>query len=136
MQLKSLVLLATLALTSVVWAEDDPYIWLEQVDGEKALDWVRAENASTAERLKNGPLFDELYADARAILNSSSRLPNIYQQEDWLYNYWRDEKNPRGIFRRTSLTGFASDEPEWEIVIDIDALNQTENKQWVFKGMR
>ncbi len=136
MQLKSLVLLAGLAATPMIWAEEDPYLWLEQVDDEKALDWVRAENASTAERLKSGPLFDELYADARAILNSSSRLPNIYQQEDWLYNYWRDEKNPRGIFRRTSLTEFTSDEPEWEVVIDIDALNKKEDKQWVFKGMR
>jgi prolyl oligopeptidase len=135
MHLKSLVLLLALAGFSVCWAEEDPYLWLEEVDGEKALDWVRAENESTAKRLKSGPLFDQLYLQAKTILNASSRLPSVYQEEDWLYNFWRDEKNPRGIFRRTSLAEFATDEPEWEVVIDIDALNTKESKQWVFKGM-
>jgi len=136
MQFKLLVLLASLAATPMVWAAEDPYLWLEQVDDEKALNWVRAENRSTAEHLKSSPLFDQLYADAKATLNASSRLPNVYQEEDWLYNYWRDEKNPRGIFRRTSLTEFANENPDWEVVIDIDALNKKENEQWVFKGMR
>jgi len=136
MQLKLLVLLAGLAAAPMLWAEEDPYLWLEQVDNEKALDWVRSENKSTAERLKSGPLFDELYADARAVLNSSSRLPNVYQEENWLYNYWRDEQNPRGIFRRTRLAEFAKENPDWEVVIEIDALNKKEDKQWVFKGMR
>ncbi len=135
MQLKGFILLVGFIVTSFAWAETDHYLWLEGVDDDKALDWVRAENASTANRLKSGPLFDELYTEAKTILNASSRLPNVYQEEDWLYNFWRDEKNPRGVFRRTTLAGFASDEPEWEVVINIDALNEKENKQWVFKGM-
>ena len=135
MQLKTLILLAGVTAMSYAWAENDPYLWLEEVDDEKALDWVRAENASTAKRLKSNPLFEELYAEARTILNSSSRLPEVDQEGDWLYNFWRDEKNPRGVYRRTSLTQFASEEPEWEVVIDIDALSVKEDKQWVFKGM-
>jgi prolyl oligopeptidase len=135
MYLKSLVLLAGLVAVSLTWAEEDPYLWLEGVDDEKALDWVRAENASSAERLKSNPLFNELYAEARATLNASSRLPGVYQEEDWLYNFWRDEKNPRGIFRRTTLEEFAKDKPEWETVINIDALSAKEEKQWVFNGM-
>ena len=135
MQFRIPMLLAALVIASAGWAEDDPYLWLEGVDDEKALDWVRAENESTARRLKAGPLFDELYTEARSILNASSRLPQVYQEGDWLYNFWRDEKNPRGIFRRTSLSQFASDEPEWDVVIDIDALNDEENQTWVFKGM-
>ncbi|MGB5486084.1 MAG: S9 family peptidase, partial [Lysobacterales bacterium] len=102
MQFKTLMLLAGLTSVSMAWAENDPYLWLEGVDDEKALDWVRAENAATAERLKSNPLFEELYADAKAVLNSSSRLPEVYQEGDWLYNFWRDEKNPRGVFRRTT----------------------------------
>ncbi len=135
MQFKTLVLLAGLASVSVALADNDPYLWLEGVDDEKALDWVRAENESTAKRLKASPLFEELYAEARAVLNSSSRLPEVHQEGDWLYNFWRDEKNPRGVFRRTTLARFASDEPAWETVIDIDALSAEENQQWVFKGM-
>ena len=136
MQFKTLMLLAGLTSFSLAWAGNDPYLWLEGVDDEKALDWVRAENAATAERLKSSPLFEELYADAKAVLNSSSRLPEVYQEGDWLYNFWRDEKNPRGVFRRTTLAQFASDKPEWETVIDIDALGKKEDQQWVFKGMR
>ncbi len=64
MQYKTLILLAALATTSLVWAADDPYQWLENINDEKSLDWVRAENQSTAERLKSGPLFDELYTQA------------------------------------------------------------------------
>ncbi len=135
MQFKTLVLLAGLASVSVALAENDPYLWLEGVDDEKALDWVRAENESTAKRLKANPLFEELYSEARAVLNASSRLPEVTQEGDWLYNFWRDEKNPRGVFRRTTLAQFASDGPAWETVIDIDALSAKENQQWVFKGM-
>jgi len=136
MQLKTLVLLAGLTTIPPLLAGEDPYLWLEDVDDEKALDWVRAENALTAERLTSKPLFDELYNEAKTILNSASRLPEVELKGDWLYNYWRDQKNPRGVYRRTTLAGFASDKPEWEIVIDIDDLNVKENKQWVFKGMR
>lgn len=135
MQYKTLALLASLAITTSIEAAEDPYLWLENVDDEKALDWVRAENNSSAERLKSGPLFDELYAQALGVLNGASRLPSVTQRGDWLYNYWRDENNPRGIYRRTSLNEFAKDEPAWEIVIDVDALNIKEDKQWVFKGM-
>ena len=135
MHFKTLILLASFAATPMTWAENDPYLWLEGVDDEKALDWVRAENASTAERLKSDPLFEKLYTEAKTILNASSRIPGVYQQEGWLYNFWRDEKNPRGIFRRTSLAEFARENPEWEVVFNIDELSKKENKQWVFKGM-
>lgn len=135
MHYKFLFLLAGLSVTPMIWAEEDPYLWLENIDDAKSLDWVRAENASTAERLKSSPLFDELYSEARTVLNSASRLPNVNQVGDWLYNFWRDETNPRGIFRRTSLSEFAKDEPEWEEVINIDTLSLEEGKQWVFKGM-
>jgi prolyl oligopeptidase len=114
---------------------EDPFLWLEEVDGERALDWVKAQNASTAERLKSEPLFDELYAQAKATLNSASRLPGISQQGDWLYNFWRDADNPRGVYRRTTLERFATDDPQWETVIDVDALAAAEGEQWVFRGM-
>ena len=135
MRISTLILLAGIAATSSCWAEEDPYLWLENIDDEKALDWVKAENKSTFERLKTNPLFDELYAQASATLNATSRLPDVYQEGDWLYNFWKDEKNPRGIFRRTTLAEFAKESPDWETVINIDELSKKENTQWVFKGM-
>ena len=133
MHLKTLLALACLAFIPLAVAQEDPYFWLEEVDGDKAMDWVKTENASTAERLTNSPLFDELYAQAKTVLNSSSRIANVNQVGDWLYNFWRDETNPRGVYRRTTLKQFASDSPDWEVVIDIDALNKKENKQWVLR---
>jgi prolyl oligopeptidase len=135
MHLKTLVLLTSMAGIAMAWADDDPYLWLENVDDAKALEWVRAQNAATAERLAANPLFDELYAQAKAILNASSRLPEVSQQGDWLYNFWRDDKHPRGVYRRTTLASFATDKPDWDTVIDIDALSAEERQQWVFKGM-
>lgn len=135
MRLTILILIAGIVATTTARAEEDPYLWLEGVDDEKALDWVRAENQSTAERLKSSPLFEELYSEAKAALNSTSRLPNVYQEGDWLYNFWKDETNPRGVFRRTTLAEFTKDKPEWEVVIDIDALSEQEGEQWVFKSM-
>ena len=135
MRLLTLLSLASLAFSSLTLAQDDPYLWLEEVDSDKAMDWVKAENASTAGRLTSNPLFDELYAQAKSVLNASSRIANVHQDGDWLYNFWRDEDNPRGIYRRTTLKEFASDNPSWELVIDIDDLNKKENKQWAFKGM-
>lgn len=135
MHLKTLIFMSLIASSFSAGAGEDPYLWLEGVDDEKALEWVRSENKSTADRLRSSPLFEGLYADAKTILNSSSRLPVIEQKGEWLYNFWRDQKNPRGVYRRTTLEGFAADEPEWETVIDIDALSKEEDQQWVFKGM-
>lgn len=123
-------------ISSTAYAqEDDPYLWLEEVDGEESLAWVVQQNAATAERLAESELFDELYAQALETLNSDSRLPTISQKGDWLYNFWRDESNPRGVYRRTTLERFASDDPQWETVIDVDALSAQEDIQWVFRGM-
>jgi prolyl oligopeptidase len=135
--LLGLALAGLLPLTAIAQdnATEDPFLWLEEVDGESALEWVKTQNASTAERLKTDPLFDELYAQAKTTLNSASRLPAISQQGDWLYNFWRDAEHPRGVYRRTTLERFATDDPQWETVIDVDALAVEEGVQWVFRGM-
>ncbi|MDX1502369.1 MAG: S9 family peptidase, partial [Thermoanaerobaculia bacterium] len=115
--------------------EDDPYLWLEEVDGERALAWVEERNAATAARLAGTPLFEELLGQARAVLDSHSRLPRVTQRAGWLYNFWRDETNPRGLYRRTTLAGLRSDQPDWQTVLDVDALAESEGEKWVFKGM-
>jgi prolyl oligopeptidase len=129
------MLACCLGLVAAMAQDDDPYLWLEDVDSEQSLDWVRAQNEATSRRLKAGPLFEELHAQARAVLNSKQRLPQISQEGDWLYNYWRDAAHPRGILRRTTLEGFAKETPAWETVLDIDQLSAAEGEQWVFKGL-
>ena len=114
---------------------DDEYLWLEEIDGERAMEWVHAENAETARRLKSDPRFEELYSQVLSALNSSSRIPHVVQKGEYLYNFWKDEEHPRGIYRRTTLEQLRKDEPEWETVLDIDALAEKEGKPWVFHGM-
>ena len=42
----------------------DPWAWLEEIDGERALAWVRAHNAATAKKLETQPIYQELHANA------------------------------------------------------------------------
>lgn len=135
MNFKCLFFIPCLAVSSVAHAHDDPYLWLEGIDDAQALEWVEAQNQSTADRLADSPLFKELYAEAKVVLNSKSRVPVVEQIEGYIYNTWRDEQNPRGLYRRTTLEEFAQVSPQWETVIDLDALSKTENEKWVFHGM-
>ena len=114
--------------------EQDPYIWLEEARSEEALAWVRAENTRTLNVLEADPRFEALKNEALAIFDSEDRIPFVSFRPDGLYNFWQDSENPKGILRRTTLESYQSDEPEWETVLDIDALAATEGKEWVYKG--
>ncbi len=115
---------------------EDPYLWLEDVEGERALTWVREQNATSLPQLENDPRFAQLHADAIALANSSDRLPLGGIFEGYYYNFWQDAEHVRGIYRRARLADFARNgNPTWETVLDIDALATTENANWVFKGI-
>jgi prolyl oligopeptidase len=113
----------------------DPYLWLEEVDGKRALAWVREQNAATLRRLAANPLYPQMLDQARAVLDSSSRIPAVEQMGPWLYNLWKDADHPRGLYRRTTLAELRGPEPEWQTVLDVDALAAKENQPWVFHGM-
>ena len=137
--LAMLLLLATVATAAVAQerapAPPDPYRWLEEIHGEKALEWVRSQNARTAAILEEDPRFDELYQQALTALNSETRIPSLTARGDWLYNLWRDDEHPRGVYRRTTLAALSSGEPKWETVLDIDAMSKRDGRQWVYKSM-
>jgi prolyl oligopeptidase len=114
--------------------DDDPYRWLEDVTGAKPLAWVRAHNEATAKRLQARPEYAGLYRDALAALDSTSRIPEVEQRGNLLYNFWRDPAHPRGIYRRVSIEGFRQELPAWETVLDVDALATAEGKAWAFGG--
>lgn len=120
---------------AVLMSADDPYLWLEDVDGERALDWVKAKNVITLDKLESVPGFAQLRDDLLAILDSKERIPFVSKQGDRLYNFWRDEKNPRGLWRRTTLDEYRKSEPKWEVLIDLDAVAQEEDENWVWSGV-
>lgn len=113
-------------------AAADPYLWLEGVTDEKALDWVRARNAETRAELASTPQFQAIKADLLGILNSDGRLPAIEKHGDFYYNFWRDAAHPRGIWRRTTLEEYRKPEPRWEAVLDLDAVAKAEGENWVW----
>jgi prolyl oligopeptidase len=126
--------LALFASAARAPAADDPYLWLEDIDGAPPLAWVKEHNAATTKRLKSQPGYDQLYHDALTVLESSSRLPDLLPRGGWLYNLWRDPAHPRGLFRRVKPDEFARDQPAWQTVLDIDALAKAEGKPWAFGG--
>ncbi len=111
----------------------DPYLWLEDVEGEEALAWVRAYNETT-----KAALCDAAFeADKRALYEISTRpdnIPFITRRRGHLYNFWQDAAHVRGLWRRTSMEEYRKAEPSWEAVLDIDALASTEREDWVWKG--
>ena len=112
----------------------DPRIWLEDVDGEEALDWVRARNAEQAADLAGTPEFAQIKERITAILDSEDKIPEVSKIGEYYYNFWRDAEHERGIWRRTTLESYRSAEPQWETVLDIDALNEAEDENWVWHG--
>ena len=112
----------------------DPWLWLEEVEGEKALDWVRAHNAVTEAELASTAEFEQLESDILDILDSEAKIPYVEKIGDHYYNFWKDATHERGIWRRTTLQEYRKPNPEWETVIDLDALNEAEGENWVWHG--
>lgn len=115
-------------------ALNDPYLWLEEVEGEKALDWVRQRNAKSTETLQSDPTFDELQNDLLAILDSDDRIPSVSKRGDFYYNFWQDGQHPRGIWRRTTLDEYRKEKPEWDVLLDLDKVAADEDENWVWSG--
>src|SRR5258708_5941981 len=113
---------------------EDPYLWLEDIEGAKQLEWVKQQDDVTAKRLTARPEYDALYRDALAVLDSASRIPDVTQRGKYLYNFWRDRDHPRGIYRRATFEEFRKENPKWETVLDVDALAKAEDKPWAFGG--
>lgn len=113
---------------------EDPHVWLEDVSGEKALDWVKARNEKAKQRIESDASFEKLRNDLLEILDSNARIPFVAKNGDFYYNFWRDKTNERGLWRRTTLSEYKKAEPVWEVLLDLDALGKTEGENWVWKG--
>src|SRR5262245_49338220 len=121
---------ATAAQPSVA----DPYLWLEDVEGQRALDWVRAENARSLPVLENDRRYEGLLNAAMEVAQSRDRLALGQVRGGYLYNFWQDPDHVRGIWRRTPLDAYAANNPQWQTLLDIDALAAAEHANWVYEG--
>jgi prolyl oligopeptidase len=112
----------------------DPYLWLEDRTGDSALEWVRARDTVTLRELCADSNFAVFQDVATELLEAKDRIPYVTLAGDYVYNFWQDAEHVRGIYRRTTLADYATPDPSWETVLDIDALNSAEGKSWVFHG--
>jgi prolyl oligopeptidase len=113
---------------------DDPYLWLEDVSSPKALQWVEAHNAKSTAVLEADPRYQRFYSQALEIAQAKDRIPVGEFIGGQVYNFWQDEDHVRGIWRRTLLQSYSSGKPEWQTVLDLDALAASEKANWVWKG--
>jgi len=137
--MKNIILAASMAaafcVTGAAMAEDaDPFQWLEDVEGEKPLAWVKAQNERSLKILQADSRFAEFEGKALAILQAQDRIAAPSFRAGKISNFWQDQVNVRGIARRTTIESYLTDNPSWETVIDVDALSKAENANWVFKG--
>jgi prolyl oligopeptidase len=114
--------------------EPDQYRWLEDVTGAAALDWVRERNAEALDMLSGSARFQDLRTELRQVLDADDRIPYPRRRGAYLYNFWQDAAHPRGLWRRTTLAEYRRAQPDWDVLLDIDALGRQEDENWVFNG--
>lgn len=112
----------------------DPYLWLEEIQGEKALAWVCAQNTYSTNEMTQAPSFEILRQRFLKIYNSKEKIPLVKKLGPFLYNFWQDDQHVHGIFRRTTMEEYRSPNPKWETILDLDRLAADEKENWVWKG--
>lgn len=115
-------------------AQDDPYLWLEEVDGPKALEFVNKQNKTTLDRLSAVKEYQSIYDKSLEIYNSTERIVYPSMSGQYVYNFWQDKDHVRGIWRRTTKQSYENGNPAWETLLDIDAMSARDSVKWVFKG--
>lgn len=113
---------------------EDPFVWLEEVDGERAMAWVKAENDKTSAVLEKDARYPGLFKEALAIAEAKDRIPQPHLFGGRVLNRWQDADHVRGIWRRTTLADYRKSEPTWTTVLDLDALAKEEKANWFWSG--
>lgn len=113
----------------------DPRAWLDEIDGEKAMAWVTSHNEASIARLSQDPRFEQNKADMLKILQANDRIPAPrFARGDMVDNFWQDADHVQGLWRRASWASYRAGRPDWQTILDVDALSKAEGKNWVYKG--
>jgi prolyl oligopeptidase len=114
--------------------QNDPYAWLEDIHGAKPLAWVAEQNKKSLGLLKADPRYQKNYDSVLQVLDATDRIPMGSLDHGYVYNFWRDTHNPKGLWRRATVAEYQKPRPQWDVLLDIDALAKTEKENWVFAG--
>jgi prolyl oligopeptidase len=127
-------IVASEALGMSTESNSDPYAWLEDVHGAKSLSWVAEHNATSLGPLKADPRYLKDYDSILEVLDAADRIPMGRLSHGYVYNFWQDARNPKGLWRRTSIADYQKPQPNWEVLLDVDALAKSDKENWVFMG--
>lgn len=130
----NLIFLIIVGLSLSIHAQADKYLWLEDIDGEKSLEFVNAQNKATFEKLSKEKDYQSIYDKSLEIYNSTEKIAYPSINGNYVYNFWKDKNNVRGIWRRCKLSEYKNGKYDWETLIDIDELSKKDNIKWVYKG--
>ena len=130
----TLLLLALFGIVLSTQAQEDKYLWLEEVDGQKALEFVNAQNKTTIAELSAEKDYQNIYDKSLAIYNSDERIAYPSIRGNYVYNFWKDKDHVRGIWRRSTVDDYRKGNPTWETLLDIDKLSEEDDIKWVYKG--
>ena len=125
---------AALAAARLTPDSPDPFLWLSDIHGAKALAWVKEQNAQTYAVLKSDPDYELARQSILKVLNANDRIALGALDHGDVYNFWQDKDHVRGLWRKTSNTDYASPNPSWQTLLDVDALDKAEHKDWVWQG--
>ncbi|HTY93403.1 MAG TPA: prolyl oligopeptidase family serine peptidase [Steroidobacteraceae bacterium] len=128
-------MLAAIAALGLAAAGADPFLWLEDIEGERALAWVRQHNERSLGQLTGDVRYQAAYEQALGILEDRSRIPYGALRGGYVYNFWQDDRHVRGVWRRAALASYETATPQWETLLDVDALAGAEGRNWVYKGV-
>lgn len=119
---------------STLKAQEDPYLWLEEVDSQKSLDYINKLSKSTVDKFKQSEYYKDIQDNSLKIYNSTDRIVYPSILGEYVYNFWQDKEHIRGIWRRTPKSKYLTGKPEWEILLDFDKMSKEDNEKWVYKG--
>ena len=126
---------AVLATAALGATDSDPYMWLSDISGVRALEWVKGQNTKSNSILKSDPEYKKDYDAILKVLNANDRIPEPdVVDHQWVFNFWQDAKHVRGLWRRTTIADYASTEPHWQVLFDMDKYDRDKGKNWVWQG--
>jgi prolyl oligopeptidase len=113
----------------------DNYLWLEEIQGEKPKAFAEKRSRASLEFFQKDTKFNQTEKDILNILDDEGKIPYASIKGEWVYNFWKDEKSVRGLYRRMLLNDYRKGSESWETVFDLDLISKNEGENWVLKGV-
>ncbi|MCE0557666.1 prolyl oligopeptidase family serine peptidase [Motilimonas sp. E26] len=115
--------------------EQDNYLWLEEVESQLALDWVKEQNQRSQAELEQIPVFKPFQDAILSSLENNQKIPYGTRRDGNYFNFWQDKDHIKGVWRKAAFSDFVAGKPKWETLLDLDALNKHEQANWVLGGI-